>query len=337
MQLNLDLDSITHNARTVRELCTAFERTAVAVIKSAYAVPEIISSIRQGGIEQFMAGSIAAGLILQISGSKATGLLGLTPVNRAPEVVRIFTRSAQTELSGILAIDRAAREIGMIHGVVLCVEAGDLREGLNIEELPEFVTNVEALSFGSVSLAGIMVNYGCLRTVLPDAQAIARTALAVSSAIKGTRLTRDDVSIGGSIVIPMLALGAVPPIFGSVRSGEALLLGSVPGAFEAGDCGLRSTMRLCGRILEIRTKWDSHHCSARRRALLDFGDLHTDVRAIRPLLPGSFVADWSTEYTILDVTEVNANLQHDDEIEFSLSYSAMIRAMSCAGVPKAFL
>ena len=254
-------------------------------------------------------------------------------------VVRTADVSLNTEIDVIRHLSVAASRAQRVHGVILMVELGDLREGVMPADLERLAR--ETLRLPNITLDGIGTNLACHSGVVPDAINMGQlTALAGS--IEATfGLALSTVSGGNSGNLDWALGGGDTRRVNDLRLGESLLLGREP-LHRRAIAGLHTdAITLVAEVIESGTKpsqsWGDLAQNAfgrttrpgqpgdRRQALLAIGEQDTDCRAlVAPL--GFTITGASSDHLVLgcgpDLPAVGA------EIRFGLGYSALVRAMT---------
>ena len=157
-----------------------------------------------------------------------------------------------------------AADQGRIHGVVLMVELGDLREGIMPDDVDAVARHVAELP--NIVLRGIGTNLACHSGIAPDAQNMAElSALAIS--LEARLGTTFDIVSGGNSANLNWALGdeGVGRI-NDLRLGESILLGREPLDRRTVD-GLRTDgFTLVAEVIESKVKptrpWGEVHQNA---------------------------------------------------------------------------
>jgi predicted amino acid racemase len=147
-------------------------------------------------------------------------------LSQVDRVVQHADASLNSEPVVIAALSDAALACERVHGVVLMVELGDLREGILPADLTAAATATMALP--GVELIGIGTNLACQSGVVPDERNMAELSALASSLEADLGRTLTIVSGGNSASLGW-ALGASDVgRVNHLRIGEAILLGCDP-------------------------------------------------------------------------------------------------------------
>ena len=179
-RLELNLDKIRHNARTLVRALARRGITVTGVTKATPRLPGVARALVGAGVCALGDSRIENIESMRRDGVTATMALIRSPMlSQAERVVASADISFNTELEVIGALSRFARTAKRTHRIVLMVELGDLREGIMPAELEGIVRR--ALSLPNVAVHGIGANLACRSGVTPDDENMAElSALARS-------------------------------------------------------------------------------------------------------------------------------------------------------------
>ena len=345
--LFVNTDAVTANARVLCERCGSYGISVAGVIKFSDGDPRIGKAYADGGCAQ-IAVSRAVHLPLlkeqlpqtETLLTRAPGLCDLENAARFADLI------LHADAYGLRALNEEAAKWGTRPGIILMLDVGDLREGVEtVPDLVELALLCEGLP--NLCLKGVGTNLACLNGVLPSYENLSflvEGAEAVETAI-GRKL--DIISGGSSINLLMLFEGEnkMPPrinhlrIGGSIANPITIRLGRGV-TFE----GFREdSVTLAAQIIEIREKASAAACSTknwmgqavkqedkgrRLRAILSVGS--QDIASAQDLIPldeGVTVVGCSSDHTIVDVTDAR-KLRSGDVLRFRVRYANMLYAFS---------
>ncbi|HIU18151.1 MAG TPA: alanine racemase [Candidatus Avidesulfovibrio excrementigallinarum] len=367
-ELVINLDALEHNLRLIRQLEQRWRFTLLPVLKMVSSHPSVVSFLQERGIAQYGVADVWDHLAYSpmTPARNQRVLINLSPQEQADDVVRLFARSAISNVTGFRALDAAARRQGIHHETVLMVDLGDMREGVPLQNALPLLHTVAAASCRAMDgcgahVAGLGVNLGCLYGTCPDDENMIQLSQLAARAGRALGHPLQRVSLGGTVFWNWIAAqeGRLPRLpehcLLELRMGDPLLLGYDMYRNEPLKGGPFRTdlFRLSTTVLEV-TERDikmprhhvhngqglSPHCALtgrRRRALTDCGSLHTDVSALRLDLPGARIVDYSGNYAILDVTDCPQAPEPGDRVDFIPGYWAVARAARTPQVVKTIL
>ena len=264
----------------------------------------------------------------------------LTQVDLAIEVADV---SLNTEIAIIRALSTAAVRAGRLHGIVLMVELGDLREGIMPLDL-EGVAR-ETLQLPNLTLDGIGTNLACRSGTSPDAANMGQLTALAGSIERTFVIKLSTISGGNSANLDWAFSGADVGRVNDLRLGEALLLGREPLHRQA-IVGLHTdAITLVAEVIESKRKpslpWGHlaqnasgvtlrHERRDERggetlQAILAIGEQDTDCAAIISP-PGVDIIGASSDHLVVDCGPTL--LPVGAEVRFGLGYGALVRAMT---------
>jgi len=335
-RLTIDLDAVGEATRRLAADLHARGLSLCGVTKCVDGEPAVGQTMLEAGAAG-LADSRVQGLI-RLAG-RALGPLTLI---RAPQPDELEA-AAQVADRVLLSDPGAARVLGE-HAlgdpiqILLTVDLGDRREGV----LPGAALAVaaELAALAGVELAGISVNFACLSGQLPS-QELFRQAEDVVAGIAGLCAAEPVLSLGGTCVVQHLD-GYAPRFATEIRSGGGPLYGH---DFVSG-CGIRGLRRtdpvLTAAVLECYRKppapegpggldafghvpdVDLPDADA-WYAMVALGRRDMEPDGLTPLLPGAYLAGATSDVSLLIAPEP---LHPGDEVRFSVSYDALVRAVT---------
>ena len=254
-------------------------------------------------------------------------------------VVREADVSLNTEIEVIRQLSAAAARAERVHGVVLMVELGDLREGIMPRDLEGVA--YQTLRLPNLSLDGIGTNLACHNGVSPDATNMGELSGLADSIEARFGLVLPIISGGNSGNLDWVLSGADTERVNDLRLGESLLLGREPLHRRPIDGLHTDAITLVAEVIESGSKpsqpWgDIAHSAfaeitrperngSTKQAVLAVGEQDTDCHALFAP-PGFEITGASSDHLVLDcgssLPPVGA------EVRFRLGYSALVRAMT---------
>lgn len=144
----------------------------------------------------------------------------------AQEVVKYADISLNSSYSTIKALNQAAQKAGKLHEVIIMIELGELREGVNRESVMNFYEKVFQLS--NIEVIGIGSNLGCMYGVEPSYDKLLQ--LSLYKELISTKFNKNLslISGGSSITLPLVENGIIPKDINHFRVGEAAFFGISP-------------------------------------------------------------------------------------------------------------
>jgi predicted amino acid racemase len=339
-RLEVDLDAIETNTRSLvdRLACTGIRVTGVT--KAALGSPGIATSMVRGGAIGLGDSRVENLARLENAGVLAPRTLIRSPmISQVDAVVRHASTSLNTENTVLEALSRAATRLGTTHAVVLMVELGDLREGVLPADLVPLALDVAGLA--GLRLAGIGTNLACQSGVVPDQTKMdALTVLAVEVE-EAVETPLSVVSGGNSANLGWALTTTNPGRVDELRLGEAILLGLDP-LSRLPVAGLRTdAVALVAELIELQTK-STTPCGdlaqaafgapperrgrgVLRQGILAIGRQDVEPDGLRPP-DGVTVLGASSDHLVVDLGDHGAVV--GDELSFGIGYTGLLRAMT---------
>ena len=314
--------------------------------KAVLGLPSIARELLAAGVNGLADSRLENIQTLRSAGVQSQITLIRSPmISQATETVRNTDISLNTELDMISELSKAAAAQGRVHGVLLMVELGDLREGIMPADLENVVRRTR--EFSNISLKGIGTNLACRCGVIPDASNMSELSI-LANAIEATFDTVLSIVSGGNSSNLAWALsGEDTGRINNLRLGEAILLGCEPLHRQPIEGLYSDAITLVAEVIEAKVKpsqpWgeiaetafgstpltpDSGRIC---QAIFALGHMDTDPEGLMPPL-GIKILGSSSDHLIVDTGQ--ALLQIGTEKTFQLNYSALIRAMASPFVSK---
>jgi predicted amino acid racemase len=266
-------------------------------------------------------------------------------LSQVDDVVRVADFSLNTEAVVLDALSAAAVRQRTTHAVLLMVELGDLREGVDADDVGDMARTVAQRP--GLRLAGLGTNLACRSGVVPDQQKMDELSGLVEQveSLVGHRLT--VVSGGNSANLDWALVTSDVGRIDELRLGESILLGTEPLHRRPID-GLRTdAFTLETEVIEVKTKmaqsWgdtaqtafgdepDRGRPGLVRQAIAAVGRQDVDPGGITPPA-GMAVLAASSDHLVIDIGDHDVSV--GDELSFQLDYSALVRAMTSPFVIK---
>ena len=345
-RLEIDLKKIYHNARMLVDRLAQQGISVTAVTKASLGSPEIAGALLQAGVAGLGDSRIEnIEAIRHVQAAASLTLIRTPMLSQAERVVMYADASLNSELDVIQRLSLAAQRAQRMHGIVLMIEMGDLREGIMPEDV--LFTVRETLCLPNIAFRGIGTNLACRSGVSPDAKNMARLS-ALADAIEAEfGLSIDIVSGGNSANLNWVLNGANTGRINELRLGESILLGCEPLHRQPIEGLYTDAITLVAEVIESKIKpsrptgeiaqtafgkqpvtEDRGHVA---QTILAIGEQDTDPHGLIPP-PGCKVLGASSDHLVL---ESNLAMNIGAELSFQLNYSALLRAMTSPFVYKA--
>ena len=338
------LDKIYENAKTIVELCIKSGIKTTGVVKGCNGLAEVAFQLERAGCTQIACSRLAHLINLKKKGIKIPLMLFRIPMMCEIEtMIEYVDYSLNSELETIKAIEHFCKKHSKNHSVILMLDLGDLREGIyddsELVDLAEYIEN----NLENVNLAGIGTNLGCYGSIKPTKYNLGKLCdVAEKIQIRiGRKL--DIISGGATTSVPLLLNGEMPVGINNLRIGEGILNNQVlPYRWNVNVPNLhQGTFILKAQVIEVQNKpsypigeifMDGFGNTPtyidkgiRKRAIVAIGkqDFAYD-QFIFPLKKGLEVLGSSSDHTILDIEECTEEIKVGDMLEFDIYYETML-------------
>lgn len=277
----------------------------------------------------------------------------------AREVVELATLSLNSSLETIQALDREAEEAGKVHEIIIMIEMGELREGVNVEDTLSFYA--EASKLKHIKISGIGSNLGCMYGIEPEKEKFDLLIDLKNKIEKKFKREVQLISGGTSITLPMLKSGELPNDINHFRVGEAVFFGVTPLHNEQFMNLNTQTFEFKANIIELEEKkvvpegtiseanigqvadFDESSKEITHKAILDFGlvDVDKENLTLRDDRDISFVGITS-DMTVIDIGENkhsdgSQRFKVGDTILFDVNYMGVVRLLNSKFVAQIYL
>jgi predicted amino acid racemase len=345
-RLEIDLEKIHHNARTLVETLSYRGISVTGVTKATLGSPEIAGALLRAGVTALGDSRIENIEAMRRAHVPASMALIRSPMlSQVDRIVKHADMSLNTELDVISSLASAAQAARRTHGIVLMVELGDLREGIMPGDLEDVVR--ETLRFPNIALKGIGTNLACQSGVSPDVENMGDLS-ALADSIEATfGVAVDIVSGGNSGNLEWALNGADTGRINDLRLGESILLGREPLHRQPIDGLHTDAITLVAEVIESKVKpsrpWGELAQTAFgekppatdrgdiSRTIVALGQQDADPSGLLPA-PGIEILGASSDHLIVD--SGRHRLAVGAEITLQLDYSALVRAMTSPFVGK---
>ena len=343
-RIEVDLGKIRHNTQTVVGRLKAHGIGVTGVTKAVCGHPAIAQAMLDGGAEGLADARLSNVRRLRKADFTCPITLIRTPMlSQANLVVQICETSYNTEMVVIAALAAAAIQNDTVHGIILMVEMGDLREGIMPKDLVAIAQQV--VDMPGVALKGIGSNFACLSGKAPGAIEMAALSVLATETEGSSGPFLQTVSGGNSANLPWALAGQATGRINNLRLGEAILMGVDPVSGEQIDGMYTDAFTLFAEVIETDTKPVRSPANfgdtalARLRCVPNSGDTtrlilaigHQDTDILGLSMPPGHALVGATGDHLVVATNF-ARLKVGSEMRFQISYSALMHAMAAPDI-----
>lgn len=276
----------------------------------------------------------------------------------ADEVVEYADISLNSSFTTIKALNEAAKKADKIHQIIIMIELGELREGVNRADIMGFYAEVFKLS--NIDVIGIGSNLGCMYGVEPSYDKLLQ--LALYKELISAKFNRElkFISGGTSITLPLLEMGNMPKEVNHFRVGEAAFFGVSPLDNKQFKELSVDTFEFTANIIELDEKkivpegiisdtnvghtadYDEEAMNETSvKAILDFGLLDVDIKDIKSYDRELSFVGVTSDMLVIDLgnnqtKDGTKKYNIGDKVHFKPNYMAVARLLNSKFIDKRF-
>ena len=276
----------------------------------------------------------------------------------ASEVVRYADISLNSSMRTIYALNQAAMDQNKIHRIIIMIELGELREGVNRKDILEFYRRAFELSH--IEVIGLGSNLGCMYGVEPTYDKLLHLSLYKKLILSKFSKELAFVSGGTSITLPLIEQKKVPKEINHFRIGEAAFFGISPINGKRFNSLHTDAFEFYANIIELHKKkivpegtigeanightTDFDHAEitdTSYKAILDFGLLDVNREDIEIQDETVSFVGITSDMLVIDVGENTNNdgsvrYSVGDKIKFQINYMAVARLLNSKFIDKIY-
>lgn len=335
-RLVINKDRFRHNLKYLLEQCHENDMSMMAVSKVFCADPELIDIMIEEGVD-FIADSRVQNL-RSIHTEIPKVLLRLPMISETDDVVVSCDISLNSEFETIYHLDMSARKNNLIHGVIIMIDLGDLREGIfDTEEL--YSTIHKILKLEHISLKGIGTNLTCYGGVIPTSETLQKLIDIKNDIESHFQIELEIISGGNSSNLELMFDNGIPKGINNIRLGESIVLGRETAYGNYLDNMYSDVFTLQAEIIELKDKPsvpigtigmnafgkvpEFEDNGTIHRAILAIGQQDVDYKELIPVDTVKLLGS-SSDHIIVDLSDTNTVYGVGDVIEFRLTYASVL-------------
>lgn len=221
--------------------------------------------------------------------------------------------------------------------IVLIVEVGDMKEGIEPQDILPLVRE-----YSDLSIIGVSANFSCMSGKRPDLESITLLSSIAQKIMIEKNLEKPFVSVGGTVIYNLLKNGSLKGLVSEIRIGEGIFFGYDSSSGCAIPQLIDSAFTLKGEIIEVKAKkivlpenkcynsfgenGVSRKTGKRICAVLDFGVLGCSSSHFYILETGMEIAGQTFDYTVVDITDCSKRYKTGEYIDFRIFYTGASQA-----------
>lgn len=276
----------------------------------------------------------------------------------AEDIVTYADISLNSSYSTIVALNNAAKSQNKIHQIIIMVELGELREGVNRDDIMEFYEKV--FDMDHIEVIGLGTNLGCMYGVEPTYDKLLQLSLYKELIAAKFNKNLKLISGGSSITMPLIERGMLPKDINHFRVGEAAFFGTSPlDNSQFGDLNT-DAFEFKANIIELEEKHlipdgnisdanIGHTASIDNeaegetsfKAILDFGLLDVNKEDLNSIDQELQFVGVTSDMMVMDVgnnkSQKGKKYSIGDKIKFEPNYMAVARLLNSKFIDKSFV
>lgn len=339
---------LLQNVETVSGMLHAGNKIMCAVVKGFCADDSIMHILEESACDWLADSRIED--LAKLHTKKKRLLIRLSQLCEIPEVIASSDVSFESEQQTILALQAEAAKQDKIHGILLAIDMGDLREGIFYKNLAE-IEDAAALVLQSpnLSLLGVGTNLGCFGGVKTDLNNMQGLMDVASYIEQKFSVKLPYISGMSTAAMEMIENHTMPKRVNHGRFGEAWLLG-----YDSVDNRRLKYLHddvfiFKAQIIELKDKpsqpigdvgsnaFGEHveykNEGVMKRALLAFGTQDVEYEYLIPLDQNIEFIGASSDHTIVNLHGAD-EYEVGDVLTFKLKYHALLHLYTSKYVKK---
>ncbi len=342
----INKEKFRHNLKYMLNSCHDRGLTMMAVSKVFCADHELINIMVEEQVDY-----IADSRIENLTGISSVipkVLLRLPSIGKTDQVVKHSDISLNSEIATIKALNKSAEILNKIHGIILMIDLGDLREGIfDEEEVSDTVKKI--LKLNNIKLKGIGTNLTCYGGVIPTPKILQKLVDYKNMIESEFNISLEIISGGNSSNIELLLANRIPEGINNIRLGESIVLGRETAFGNYLDNTYADVFTLETDIIEIKEKpsipigdigmnafgkvpiFSDKGISL--RAILAVGNQDVDYKELTPYDTVDLIGS-SSDHIIVNIGDTHNIYEIGDTMLFRLTYASILSLMTSKYVTK---
>ncbi len=279
-------------------------------------------------------------------------LIRIPMPSQAEDVVKYADISLNSEITTLRALSEAALKHGRVHGVILMLDLGDLREGY-FDENNFFAAMDEAVQLKGIEILGIGTNLTCFGAVIPKLNHMAKLIEMKYKVEAKYDITLKYISAGNSSSYYLTEGEKLPSEINNLRIGEIFAVGRETAYGKKVEGAKEDVFVLEAEIVELKEKpsvpigeqgIDAFGQKPKyedkgimTRAICAVGRQDADIASLTPFDKKIEIIGSSSDHIILNVTQSDVKHKVGDIVRFHLKYGGILSVMTSEYVEKVYI
>jgi len=349
-RLIIDTKKIKQNVQTLVKLASSQGIEVAGVTKVFCAQKDVTKSFVDGGVK-YLADSRIENMIRLQKFEIPKIFLRLPMQSQIDDVVKYADISLNSDVETIKKLSDSALKQNKVHGVILMMDLGDLREGF-YEEEDLYIAIEKIKDLKGIKIIGLGTNLTCYGGVIPTNTNLSRLVKVANEIEKRYSIKLEIVSGGNSSSVHLLGKEKLTGI-NNLRLGESLVCGTETAYGKRIEGTYNDAFVLELEVIEAKDKpsiptgeigRDAFgnvptytDRGIRKRIICAAGQQDLDNGTIIPHDDDIIILGGSSDHLILDATDSKLDYKVGDIIKFNLKYASILRAMTSEFVEKVII
>lgn len=336
VNITINLDKLKYNIQHSYDLCKEKSIDLVFVSKSICGDKNILAAVEETPVKIIADSRLDN--FAKMNTTKTKMLIRPAVIQEADALVTLTDISFQTELDTIKALEAAALNQSKIHDILLMIDIGDLRDGIQYTDKDKIWDTATYIHESkNLRLVGVAANYNCFLGLLPDTDNMT-TLAEVFNLLKPLYDTDKPILSGGTSSSVSLLTNKdafIPSEISQIRMGEAIMLGRDPADNTFIDGYATDVFTLEVPIIEVHKKKLSDGTEM-LRGVLSIGkqDLQTD--RIIPYDERIKILGACSDECVIDLSNA-PEYKSGDIVKFMLEYGALMTSFAGQFINKIYI
>ena len=345
----VDLEKIKKNVKILTQKCKKSQIDVMGITKVFLGDIEIAKTFIEGGVN-FLGDSRIENIKKYKNLDVPKVMTRLPMKSQVKEVVKYVDISLNSEIYTIFLLNEEAKKQGKIHKIILMIELGDLREGILIEDVEEYIDQI--IPMKNIKIEGIGTNLTCYGGIIPSFDNLKQLEEISNVIEKKYNLKLNIISGGNSSSLDLLYKNSIPPKINNLRLGESLIFGRETAYGNNVEGCFHNTVKLEAEIIELKEK---QSCpigeiglnafgekiefvdrGRRKRAILAIGKQDVNQSNLKPIDEKLIVLGASSDHLVVDISDSKKEYIIGDIMEFKLDYVSLLQLNTSSYVKKVF-
>lgn len=346
----IDIEKIRKNTETIVNIAKKSSIEIIGVTKATCGDPLVGKAMLDGGAKGLADSRLSNIKRLKSEMQHVEFMLLRSPmISQIPEIIKDVDISINTELEVLKKLSIEAEKKNMIHQVLLMVEFGERREGINNEEIDEIISFLKSQS--SLELYGIGMNLTCYSGVIPTEEKINEFMVYIKEIESRLNTHFKLISGGNTANIPALTINKQENRINQLRVGEGILLGVETIHRSPIQDTFQDAFILEVELIEVKNKPNipdgelTENAFGEKPCFQDIGVISRGIAAIglqdtilddlKPCDPKIEILGGSSDHLLLHLPE--GKYQVGDTVKFIPKYGALVHLFTSNYVHKTYV